>query len=197
MFIAFVGLRNAKLVVANPATFVSLGSFADHETQLACIGLAIMLIFMTRKIMGAILIGIVVTTLVGILRGMSTWPGAIFSLAHPSASWLQLDIRGALHLGLFEIIFVFLFVDLFDNVGTLVGVCEQGGFVKDGKIPRVGRALLSDAVGTIFGALTGTSTVTSSIESAAGVAAGARTGLSNLVVARLFLPPPFSSPLAT
>ena len=95
-----------------------------------------------------------------------------------------------------EIIFVFLFVDLFDNVGTLVGVCEQGGFVKDGKIPRVGRALVSDAVGTIFGALTGTSTVTSYIESAAGVAAGARTGLSNIVVAVLFLLAAFCAPLA-
>ena len=187
MFIAFVGLRNANLVVANPATFVSLGSLRNHEAQLACVGLAIMLILMTRKITGAILIGVLGTTLLGIFRGMSSWPAAIFSWPHPAATWLQLDIRGALHLGLAEIVFVFLFVDLFDNVGTLVGVCEQGGFVKDGKIPRVGRALISDAVGSIFGALTGTSTVTSYIESAAGVAAGARTGLSNMVVAALFL----------
>lgn len=196
MFIAFVGLRNANLVVANPATFVSLGSSRNHEAQLACLGLAIMLILMTRKITGAILIGVLATTLVGILRGMSSWPSAVFSWPHPSATWLQLDLRGALHLGLLEIIFVFLFVDLFDNVGTLVGVCEQGGFVKDGKIPRVGRALVSDAVGTIFGALTGTSTVTSYIESAAGVAAGARTGLSNIFVAALFLMAAFFAPLA-
>jgi adenine/guanine/hypoxanthine permease len=196
MFIAFVGLRNANLVVANPATFVSLGSFANHETQLACVGLAIMLVLMTRKISGAILIGIVATTLLGILRGMASWPAAFFSLPHPSSTWLQLDLRGALHLGLLEIIFVFLFVDLFDNVGTLVGVCEQGGFVVNGKIPRVGRALVSDAVGTIFGALTGTSTVTSYIESAAGVAAGARTGLSNVFVAGLFLLAAFCAPLA-
>ena len=196
MFIAFVGLRNASLVVANPATFVSLGSFANQETQLACVGLAIMLVLMTRKISGAILIGIVATTLLGILRGMASWPTAIFSLPHPSSTWLQLDLRGALHLGLLEIIFVFLFVDLFDNVGTLVAVCEQGGFVVNGKIPRVGRALVSDAVGTIFGALTGTSTVTSYIESAAGVAAGARTGLSNVFVAGLFLLAAFCAPLA-
>jgi AGZA family xanthine/uracil permease-like MFS transporter len=196
MFIAFVGLRNANLVVANPATFVSLGSFRDHEAQLACVGLALMLILMTRKVMGAILIGVLATTLLGILRGMSQWPAAVLSMPHPGATWLKLDLRGALHLGLLEIIFVFLFVDLFDNVGTLVGVCEQGGFVRDGKIPRVGRALVSDAVGTIFGALTGTSTVTSYIESAAGVAAGARTGLSNLVVAGLFLLAVFFAPLA-
>ena len=196
MFIAFVGLRNANLVVANPATFVSLGSFANHEAQFAVIGLAIILILMARKITGAILIGVLATTLLGILRGMAKWPASIFSLPHPSSTWLQLDLRGALHLGLLEIVFIFLFVDLFDNVGTLVGVCEQGGFVKDGKIPRVGRALISDAVGTIFGALTGTSTVTSYIESAAGVAAGARTGLSNIFVAALFLLAAFFAPLA-
>jgi AGZA family xanthine/uracil permease-like MFS transporter len=197
MFIAFVGLRNANLVVANPATFVSLGSFGNHEAQLACVGLAIILILMTRKITGAILIGVVATTLLGIFRGMATWPAHILSLPHPSATWLKLDLRGALHLGLLEIVFVFLFVDLFDNVGTLLGVCEQAGFVKDGKIPRVGRALVSDAIGTVFGALTGTSTVTSYIESAAGVAAGARTGLSNVFVAGLFLLAVFFTPLAT
>jgi AGZA family xanthine/uracil permease-like MFS transporter len=197
MFIAFVGLRNAKLVVANSATFVGLGSFADPEVRLACVGLVLTLVLMTRKINGAILIGIFATTLLAIFRGMANWPSAIVSWPHPSSTWLQLDLRGAMHLGLLEIIFAFLFVDLFDNVGTLVGVCEQGGFVKNGKIPRVGRALLSDAVGTIFGAMTGTSTVTSYIESGAGVAAGARTGLSNVVVAALFLLAAFCSPLAT
>jgi len=196
MFIAFVGLRNAKLVVANPATFVGLGNFSDPEVQAACFGLAVGVILMVRKVNGAILISILATTLLGILRGMTKWPTAILSLPHPSSTWLQLDLRGALHLGLLEIIFIFLFVDLFDNVGTLVGVCEQGGFVQNGKIPRVGRALLADAVGTIFGALTGTSTVTSYIESAAGVAAGGRTGLSNIVVAALFLAAVFCSPLA-
>ena len=197
MFIAFVGLRNAKLVVANPATFVGLGSFADKEVQTACFGLAVTLALMARKINGAILIGVFATTLLGIVRGMANWPAAFFSMPHPSSTFLQLDFRGASHLGLLEILFAFLFVDLFDNVGTLVGVCEQGGFVKNGKIPRVGRALVADATGTIFGALTGTSTVTSYIESAAGVSAGARTGLSNVAVAALFLLATFCSPLAT
>src|SRR5467141_4631303 len=196
MFIAFVGLRNAKLVVANPATFVGLGNFSDHEVQAACFGLALAVVLMVRKVNGAILISIFATTVLGILRGMAKWPAQIFSLPHPSYTWLQLDLRGAMHLGLLEIIFVFLFVDLFDNVGTLVGVCEQGGFVKDGKIPRVGRALIADAVGTLFGSLTGTSTVTSYIESVAGIAVGARTGLSNVFVALLFLAAMFCSPLA-
>ena len=183
MFIAFVGLRNAKLVVANAATYVGLGSFGDKEVQTACFGLALTLVLMSRKFPGAILIGILGTTLLGVFRGIASWPAAIFAMPHPSSTLLQLDFRGASHLGLLEILFAFLFVDLFDNVGTLVGVCEQGGFVKDGKIPRVGRVLVADAVGTIVGSLTGTSTLTSYIESAAGVAAGARTGLSNVAVA--------------
>jgi len=196
MFIAFVGLRNAKIVVANPATFVGLGNFADKEVQIACLGLVITLILMARKIHGAILLGILGTALVGILLGITSWPSAIFAMPHPSSTFLQLDFRGLKHLGLLEIAFAFLFVDLFDNVGTLVGVCEQGGFIRDGKIPRVGRVLVADAVGTMVGAVTGTSTVTSYIESAAGVAAGARTGLSNVAVAALFMLATFFSPLA-
>jgi adenine/guanine/hypoxanthine permease len=197
MFIAFVGLRNAKLIVANPATFVGLGSFSSKEVQMACFGLALTLVLMSRKLHGAILLGILGTTAAGILRGISSWPATLFSMPHPSSTLLRLDFRGALHLGLLEILFAFLFVDLFDNVGTLVGVCEQGGFIRDGKIPRVGRVLMADSVGTIFGALTGTSTVTSYIESAAGVAAGARTGFSNVAVAALFLGAMFCAPLAT
>lgn len=197
MFIAFIGLRNANLIVANPATFVGLGSFANKAAQTACFGLALTLVLMARKVKGAILLGILGTTLAGVLRGISSLPAQVFSMPHPSLTFLQLDFRGALHLGFLEILFAFLFVDLFDNVGTLVGVCEQGGFIKDGKVPRVGRVLLADSVGTIFGALTGTSTVTSYIESAAGVAAGARTGLSNMAVAVLFLLAIFCAPLAT
>jgi adenine/guanine/hypoxanthine permease len=164
MFIAFVGLRSAKLVVANPATFVSLGNFADPVVQAACVGIVLILALMVRKVKGAILIGILGTTLFGMARGLAHWPGHVLALPHASSTFLRLDLKGALHLGLVEIIFIFLFVDLFDNVGTMVGVCEQGGFVKDGKIPRVGKALLADGIGTVFGALSGTSTVTSYIE---------------------------------
>jgi len=195
LFIAFVGLRNAKLVVANPATFVGLGSFANKEVQMACFGLALTLVLMGRKFHGAILLGILGTALLGMLRGISRWPATLFAMPHPASTFLELDFRGAMHLGLLEILFAFLFVDLFDNIGTLVGVCEQGGFLKNGKIPRVGRVLLADSLGTMVGSLSGTSTVTSYIESAAGVAAGARTGLSNVAVAALFLLAMFCSPL--
>jgi adenine/guanine/hypoxanthine permease len=196
MFIAFVGLRSAKLVVANPATFVSLGDFKDPTVQAACVGIVLTLALIVRRVNGAILLGILGTTVFGIARGLAHWPTTVVAWPHASATFLKLDVKGALHLGLLEIIFIFLFVDLFDNVGTMVGVCEQGGFVKDGKIPRVGKALLADGIGTIFGALTGTSTVTSYIESASGVAAGARTGLSNVMVAALFLLAMFFSPVA-
>ena len=196
IFIAFVGLRNAKLVVANPATFLGLGSFSDAEVQAACFGILLTLVLMIRRINGSILLGIIGTMLFGLLRGIAHRPNAFVSMPHPWGTLFQLDLRGAVHLGLLEIIFAFLFVDLFDNIGTLMGVCAQAGFVKDGKIPRVGRVLLADGVGTVIGSLTGTSTVTSYIESAAGVAAGARTGLSNIFVAALFLFAMFFSPLA-
>jgi AGZA family xanthine/uracil permease-like MFS transporter len=197
LFIAFVGLRNAKIVVANPATFVGLGNFSDHEVQIACFGLLLTLVLMARKVGGAILLGIIGATVVAVLFKMAHLPTTILAIPHPAGTFLKLDIRGALHLGFFEIIFVFLFVDLFDNVGTLVGVCEQAGLVKGGKIPRVGRVLMADAAGTVVGAVTGTSTITSYIESAAGVAAGARTGLSSVLVSALFLVAMFFSPIAT
>ena len=195
LFIAFIGMRNAKLIVANPATFVSFGHISDREVLLAAIGLIFIAVMMARKVSSAILIGILAITVAGIPLGLAHWPEHLFSLPHPSGTFLKLDLRAATKIGLGELIFVFFFVDLFDNVGTLVGVCEEGGFLVDGKLPRASRALLADAFGTIFGALTGTSTVTSYIESAAGVAAGARTGLGNLVIAGLFLLAMFCAPL--
>jgi len=195
LFIAFIGLRNAKIIVANPATFVGLGRASDPQVLLAAAGLIVIAIFMARRSGGAILIGIVTIALAGIPIGLAHWPDHLFSLPRPGGTFLQLDFRAAAKIGLAELIFVFFFVDLFDSVGTLVGVCEQGGFLRDGKLPRASRALLADAFGTMVGALTGTSTVTSYIESAAGVATGARTGLGNLVIAAFFLVAMFCAPL--
>jgi adenine/guanine/hypoxanthine permease len=197
LFIAFVGFRNADIIVANPSTFVAFGKASDPQVILAAIGILLIAILMVKRVGSAILIGIVAITLIGIPLGVSHWPHQLFSWPHPSGTFLKLDLRSAAKLGLGELVFVFFFVDLFDNVGTLVGVCEQGGFLKDGKLPRASRALLADAIGTIVGALTGTSTVTSYIESAAGVAAGARTGLGNVVVAGLFAAAMFCAPLVS
>jgi len=196
-FIAFIGLRNARAIVSNPATFVGLGKSSDPQVLLAAFGLILIAILMARRVGGAILIGIVVIALAGIPLHLTTVPSHVFSLPDPRGTLLKLDLRSAMKLGLGDLVFVFFFVDLFDNVGTLVGVGEQGGFMRDGKFPRASRALLADAFGTMAGALTGTSTVTSYIESAAGVAAGARTGLGNLVIAGLFLIATFCSPVVT
>ena len=195
LFIAFVGLRNAKIIVSNPVTFVGMGSIRDPQVLLAAAGLLFIAILMVRRVGGAILIGIVAITLAGIPFGLTHWPSPLFAMPHPSGTLFKLDLRAATKIGLGELVFVFFFVDLFDNVGTLVGVCEQGGFLRDGKLPRASRALLADAFGTIAGALAGTSTVTSYIESAAGVAAGARTGLGNVVIAGLFVVAMFCAPV--
>jgi AGZA family xanthine/uracil permease-like MFS transporter len=195
LFIAFIGFRNANIIVANSATFVALGKLSDKQVILALLGVLLIAILIARRVGSAILIGIVAITLAGIPLGVSQWPHHLFSLPHPGGTFMKLDLRSAAKLGLGELVFVFFFVDLFDNVGTLVGVCEQGGFMKDGKLPRASRALLADAIGTIVGAVTGTSTVTSYIESAAGVAAGARTGLGNIVIAGLFFAAMFCAPI--
>ena len=195
LFIAFIGFRNANIIVANASTFVGLGKLSDRQVALALAGLLLIAILVARRVGSAILIGIVAITLAGIPLGVSHWPQHLFSLPHPGGTFLKLDLRSAAKLGLGELVFVFFFVDLFDNVGTLVGVCEEGGFLRDGKLPRASRALLADAFGTIVGALTGTSTVTSYVESAAGVAAGARTGLGNLLIAALFFAAMFCAPI--
>jgi AGZA family xanthine/uracil permease-like MFS transporter len=197
LFIAFVGFRNAGIIVANPSTFVGLGKISDPQVILATVGVMLIAILMARRVGSAILIGIVAITLIGIPLGVSHLPSHVFSWPHPSGTLFKLDLRSATKLGLGELVFVFFFVDLFDNVGTLVGVCEEGGFLRDGKLPRASRALLADAIGTIVGAFAGTSTVTSYVESAAGVAAGARTGLGNVVIAALFAGAMFCAPLVS
>jgi adenine/guanine/hypoxanthine permease len=197
LFIAFVGFRNAGIIVANKSTFVALGKTSDPQVILAAVGVILIAILMARRVGSAILLGIIAITLIGIPLKVSQWPAHLFSWPHPAGTLFKLDVRSAFKLGLGDLVFVFFFVDLFDNVGTLVGVCEQGGFLRDGILPRASRALLADALGTITGALTGTSTVTSYIESAAGVAAGARTGLGNLMIAALFVGAMFCAPIVS
>jgi len=191
LFIALIGLKSGDIVVADPATLVALGSFDKPTVILACIGLILTGVLLALRVRGAILWGILAATVIGIPLGVTPIPNGIVQWPH-FGEWspvlFKLDIPGALRLGAFEIIFAFLFVDIFDTVGTLIGVSKQGGFLdKDGKLPKARQALVSDGVGTVAGALCGTSTVTSFIESAAGVAAGGRTGLTSLVVSGCFL----------
>lgn len=200
IFITLIGMKNAGIIVANPATLVSLGKVTEGAALLALIGLVITGVLFALKVHGAILIGILATTIIGIPMGITVpyggWEGwSLFSL--PKAPYVAaFDFSNVLTLKFFTVFFSFLFVDIFDTVGTLVGVSTQAKILdKDGNVPRVKQALLSDAVGTVAGACLGTSTVTSYIESSAGVAAGGRTGLTSLTTGVLFLVALVFSPL--
>ncbi|MBO8126276.1 MAG: NCS2 family permease [Firmicutes bacterium] len=198
LFIAFIGLQNAGIIVDNPATLVGLGDLSQPTPLLAVIGVVITAVMLARGVNGAILLGIIVTTIVGFFFGVTKVPEGFIAFPH-FEDWApvfgKLDIGGALSLGLFNIIFAFLFVDMFDTIGTLVGVSEKGGFLKDGKLPRASKALLADSLGTVAGSIFGTPTVTTYVESASGVAAGGRTGLTGLTVSVMFLLALFFSPL--
>jgi len=196
LFIAFVGFRNAGIVVADPATLVGLGNLLAPGTLLALFGLLLTGALMIWRVRGAMLLGVVGTTLAGILAGVVKWAPQPYSVTAIAATFLKLDVSAALKLGLLEIIFVFLFVDLFDNIGTLVAVGKRAGlFDADGKIPRLSRILTSDALATTAGSLLGTSTVVSYIESAAGVVAGGRSGVTAIVVGLLFVIALFVAPV--
>lgn len=196
LFIALIGLSNANLVVSDAGTIIGLGAL-EGAALLAVIGLVITIILYALKVPGSILIGIIITTLIGIPMGVTNIPHNFKILSLPEKPiFMQFDFSSVLTLKFFTIFFTFLFVDIFDTVGTLVGVTTQAGLTdKDGNIPKVKQALLADAVGTVAGAALGTSTVTSYVESTAGVAAGGRTGLTSVVTAGLFLLALFLSPL--
>jgi len=204
IFIAFIGLRGAGLVVDNPATLVGLGNIHAPGTLLALLGLAILSVLLVLKVRGAIFIGIVATAILGWVLGLATWAPQPYSLEEMTGTALKLDVPAALGIGghgfglaLLEILFVFLFVDLFDNVGTLVAVSKKAGLMApDGSIPRLNRILFADAGATVVGSLAGTSTVVSYIESASGVSAGGRTGLTAVVTGLLFLATLFVAPWA-
>ncbi len=195
LFIAFIGLKDAGLVTANPGTTVGLGDFHSPTVLLALLGLAILAILEVRKVKGGIFIGIVATAIIGWVLHLAQWTPQAYSVSEMTATAFKLDIPAAIGIGgkgfgpaLLEILFVFLFVDLFDNVGTLVAVTKRAGLVQpDGTIPKLNRILFADATATVIGSMAGTSTVVSYIESAAGVSAGGRTGLTAVVTGILFL----------
>jgi AGZA family xanthine/uracil permease-like MFS transporter len=197
LFIAFIGLRNAGIIVASPATVVTLGNLHSPATALACLGILIIAILQAFRVKAAMLLGVLATMAIGIALHQVAWHPTALHFSDLRSTAGQLDIRGALHLHAIEIIFVFLFVDLFDNIGTLVAVTERAGLIgSDGSIPRLNRIFFADASATVAGSLLGTSTVTSYIESAAGVAAGGRTGVTAIVTGILFLIALFVAPLA-
>lgn len=200
LFIGFIGLKNAGIVVSSPATSVTLGKLTDPGAALALFGLLLIAALTLWRVRGAMLIGIVVTTLAGWAIGIVSFAPQPYDLGAIGDTAFKLDLPGLFGghgLGLLEIIFVFLFVDLFDNVGTLVAVTRRAGLIgEDGRIPRLNRILLADATATMVGSVAGTSTVTSYVESAAGVQAGGRTGLTAIVTGLLFLLAMLAAPYA-
>jgi AGZA family xanthine/uracil permease-like MFS transporter len=196
LFIAFIGLKNAGAIVASPATFVTLGHVASQPVLLAFGGFLITAALMARGFKSAIIIGIFAVTVAAVLMGIAKPPEGVMEWPDWRSTALQLDVRGAVRLGLLDVIFVFLFIDMFDTIGSLMGLGQEAGFLgQDGRLPRVNRALFADAAATTVGALLGTSTVTTYIESATGVSEGGRTGITAVVVALLFLLAAFFSPL--
>jgi len=196
LLIDHVGLQFGGIVVDDPAVLVKIGNLASKPVCLALFGVIVTLVLMAMRVKGAILIGILATAVLGVPLGVVRYQGIMSAPPSLAPTLFKLDILGAFQAGLITVVFVFFFLDLFDTIGTLIGVSGQAGFLKDGRLPRADRAMFSDAVGTVSGALLGTSTVTTYIESAAGVVQGARTGLANMFTAFLFLIALFFSPLA-
>lgn len=201
LFIAFIGLKGTGLIVENSATYVSLGHVTAPTTLLSLFGLLLTAALMARNVHGSILIGIFVTTILAMILGMTPAPKGITdivstSLPHMGETFGQLDLAGAWHYGLVSIIFTFTVVELFDNMGTLIGLTTKAKMVRpDGHIENIDKALTTDAVGTMVSAMFGTSTVTSYIESAAGIAAGGRTGLTAVAAGVFFLAALLFTPL--
>ncbi|HSC83647.1 MAG TPA: NCS2 family permease [Pseudomonas sp.] len=197
LFLALIALKEAGLVVDNPATLVGLGDLHTPGPLLAVLGFFLIVAMEARRVTGAVMIGILIVTAIAIGLGITPFGGVVSMPPSLVPTLLQLDIMGALDVGMISVIFAFLFVDLFDNTGTLIGVAKRAGLMsKDGHLPKMGRALIADSAAAMSGSLLGTSTTTSYIESASGVAAGGRTGLTAVVVAILFLLALFFAPLA-
>ena len=200
LFITLIGMKNAEIIVDNPATLVGLGNVTSGAALLGLIGLVITAILYVLHVPGSILLGILITTVIGIPMGVTApfggWENWSIVSAPAAPVFWNFDFSNIFSFQFFTVFFSFLFVDIFDTVGTLVGVTNRAGLIdKDGNIPRVKQALLSDAIGTVFGAMLGTSTVTSFVESTSGVAAGGRTGLTALTTGVFFLIALIFSPL--
>jgi len=198
IFITFIGLVQAGIVIKAPGGgIVSLGNLHSPPVILSIIGLFIILFLMIKKVKGALLLGMLITAIIGLFMGIVQYNGIISAPPSIAPTFFKLDILGAFKISFVTVILIFLLMDMFDTIGTLIGVGQATGIMKNGKIPRVQSALFADAVGTVFGSLLGTSTVTSYIESTTGVREGGRTGLTAAVVALLMLLAMFFSPLVS
>lgn len=197
LLLGIVALQSAGIIVDHPVTLVTVGDLTQPTALLAGLGFSVIVALDHRKVPGAIIIGILLITGLGMLLGFNEPQGLFAPPPSPAPTLFQLDILGAFELGLVTIVFTFLLLDVFDSAGTLIGVAQRAGFLdKDGRLPRLNRALIADSSTTMVGALVGTSTTTAYIESLAGIRAGGRTGFTAVVVAGLFLLALFFAPLA-
>lgn len=197
LFLALIALKNAGIVVAHPVTLVTHGALTSFPVVMATLGFVLIVALEYRRVMGGVIIGILVVTIVAIAAGKQKFGGVFDTPPSVAPVFLQMDLAGALNVGLLTVIFAFLFVDLFDNTGTLIALAHRGGFMRpDGTVPRLHRALMADSGAAMIGAAIGTSTTTSYIESASGINVGGKTGLTAAVVGLLFLLALFVAPLA-
>jgi adenine/guanine/hypoxanthine permease len=197
LFLALIALKNAGIVVAHPATLVTHGKLTSFPVIMATLGFFLIVALERFRVMGGVIIGILVVTIIAIAAGQQKFGGIFDTPPSLAPVLLQMDLAGAMQVGLVTVVFAFLFVDLFDNTGTLIALAHRGGFMRpDGTVPRLHRALMADSGAAMIGAAVGTSTTTSYIESASGINSGGRTGLTAAVVGLLFLLALFVSPLA-
>ncbi len=195
LLISFIGLIDAGVIVGHPSTLVTLGNVASPAAFMALFGLVASTVMMVRGVKGALLWGILLTAVTGIPLGLVKYQGIVAAPPSMAPTFLQMDLAKTLDITMLPVIFVFLFMGVFDTVGTLAGVGEMGGFMKDGKLPRSGKAFFTDALSTCVGAACGTPTVTCYVESASGIAAGGRSGLASVVTGLLLFSAMFFSPL--
>ncbi len=196
LFIAFIGLQNAGVVVKNDATLVHLGDITTGSALLAMIGLVVTSVLIVKKIKGDLLIGIVLTALIGIPMGITQINGIVSTPPSIAPIFFQFEFANILSFDMLIVVFTFLFVDIFDTLGTLVGVSTKANMLdKNGNVPNIKKAFMADALGTTFGAMLGTSTVTTYVESAAGVSEGGRTGMTSLITAICFAVALFFAPV--
>lgn len=196
-FLAFIALKSSGIIVASPATFVTMGKLTDFGPAMAILSFFLIVVFVQRKVPAAVMLSILIVTVISLLTGETHYSGIVSMPPSIAPTFMQLDIAGALDVSMVSVIFAFLFVVLFDTSGTLIGVTKKAGLMStDGQIPNLGKALFADSTAAVAGSLLGTSSVTSYVESTAGVAAGGRTGLTAIVVGVLFLLALFFAPLA-
>jgi AGZA family xanthine/uracil permease-like MFS transporter len=198
LFVGFIGLKTGGIIIQNEATFLSLGNFKNIETLLAALGFLLILILAVRKVIGAIIIGVLTVTISGLLLGLIEFNGIVSSPPDLRPILLKLDIMGAIDVAMISVVISFLFVNLFDTAGTLLGVASRANLIEDsGKIINLDKALKADSTSSVAGSFFGCSPVTSYVESSAGVEAGGRTGLTAITIGAFFLIAIFFSPIAS